>query len=64
MIRAYPYAVETRIEDAAGVLTHYIRQALPNADPADTHAEMRGIVESIIEAAELLADKRENERAE
>jgi hypothetical protein len=53
--RNYPPAVESRIEDATRILTHYVRMALPDADPQDTRAEMRDVVLSIIEASELLA---------
>jgi hypothetical protein len=53
MIRDYPPIAEKNIEDATRILTHYIRMALPDADPQDTSAEMRDVVEAIVDAAIL-----------
>lgn len=60
-IEYHARAVRRELENAARILTHYIRQALPDADPQDTAAEMRDVVTAIFDAAVLAArDERTN----
>jgi hypothetical protein len=54
-MRHYSYAVETRIEDATRVLTHYFKGSANENE--DMRAEMRGVVESILGAASLYTEE-------
>jgi hypothetical protein len=56
MSATYSHAVETRVEDATRILAHYVMMALPDADRGDTRAEMRTVVESILDAAILYVE--------
>lgn len=42
--------IERKTEEAARILTHYLRQAIPGLD-SDALAEMRTVVENVVDAA-------------
>lgn len=42
--------IESKTEDAVRILTHYLKQAIPDLN-SDAAAEMRDVVESIVDVA-------------
>jgi len=54
-MRHYSYAVETRVEDATRILTHYFKGSAN--DNEDMRAEMRTVVESILEATSIYTEE-------
>jgi hypothetical protein len=54
-MRRYSYAVETRIEDATWIFTHYFHGSAN--DNEDMRAEIRGAMEGLLGAAAIYVEE-------